>query len=92
MGYVTILEVWPRVAPQAARMQGVCVCATPILQGFTELPSSAAHHELPSETQNSELFRILLAFLGELGSWGAGHYFYYTATLSTTNYNLIKIK
>ena len=51
-----------------------------VSRGFTELPSSAAHHELASETQNSELFRILLAFTGELGSWGAERYFYYTTT------------
>ena len=59
-------------AASGAKTGGVCVCATLVLQGFTKLPSSAAHHDLPSDTQNSELFRILLAFTWELGSWGAG--------------------
>ena len=60
-------------------------CVRPrVSRGFTELPSSAAHHELPAETQNSELFRILSAFTGELGVT--------STTLSTTNYYLTKIK
>ena len=57
------------------------MCATLVLQGFTKLPSSAAHHTLPSETQNSELFKILLAFTGELGVT--------STTLSITKYSLI---
>ena len=62
------------------------MCATLVLQGFTKLPSSAAHHTLPSETQNSELFKILLAFTGELGSWALLLLHYYT------KYSLISIK
>ena len=47
----------------------VCVCATLVAQGFSNLPSLARSHSLSPEILNSEQPPFLQTFLGNVGMW-----------------------